>query len=84
MLEKDLPIISSERLTRVSYEEFIERPRQELARLYDFAGLSWYDGLEKYVPEKLILENNSKWEALAERDREILETAFPSATNSTA
>jgi sulfotransferase family protein len=76
MLEQDVLVIK-DRLTEVSYEEFVRRPREELNRLYEFAGLSWYRELETNVPAKLNLENNNKWQALPFEERKILENAFP-------
>ena len=81
MLEKDVSLIK-ERLTQIRYEDFIERPREELARLYEFSGLSWYPELERHVPAKLRLDSNSKWEAMLGEERAILDRAFP--TNSLA
>ena len=78
MLLQDLPVVS-DRLTEVKYEEFIQRPREELKRLYEFTGLRWYDELENDVPPVLQLENNEKWRSLAPEERQILENAFPPA-----
>jgi hypothetical protein len=75
-LERDLTVVK-DRLAEVSYEDFVKRPREELTRLYEFAGLSWYGGLESSVPEELNLENNGKWQALPGNERKILENAFP-------
>ena len=76
MLEQDASVIK-DRLTEVSYEEFVRRPREELKRLYEFAGLSWYGELETSVPAELNLENNNKWQALPVEEKKILEDAFP-------
>jgi hypothetical protein len=76
MLLHDLPVIG-DRLTEVRYEEFVERPREELKRLYEFTGLYWYDELEREVPRTLQMENNSKWCSLPPEERHILESAFP-------
>lgn len=79
MLLKDIPIVK-DRVTEVAYEDFIERPRQELARLYDFAGLSWYSELENYVPERLDLDTNAKWQSLPTDEKSILQKAFPTGS----
>jgi hypothetical protein len=79
MLLQDIPIVG-DRVAEVAYEDFVERPRQELARLYDFAGLSWYAELENYVPERLGLDTNAKWQALPADEKSILRHAFPSGS----
>jgi hypothetical protein len=76
-LENDISAVQ-DRLIEVRYEDFIERPREQLIRLYDFSGLSWYPELQKQVPEKLYLENNSKWKTLPSDEQRVLENAFPS------
>ena len=76
-LESDISAVQ-DRLIEVRYEDFIERPREQLIRLYDFSGLSWYPELQKHVPEKLYLENNSKWKTLPSDEQRVLENAFPS------
>ena len=76
-LDKDIPLIR-ERLAEVRYEEFVASPREELARLYEFAGLSWYGELQEQIPETLSLENNTKWQRLPAKERTILENAFQS------
>lgn len=78
MLEKDLPVIR-QRLAEVTYEDFVNNPREELKRLYEFTGLSWYSDLDRQVPERLNQEKNSKWKALSPEERKTLESAFPSA-----
>jgi hypothetical protein len=78
-LEKDLPTIQ-DRLTEVRYEDFVTGPRQELARLFEFSGLSWYSELDMQIPEKLALDTNSKWQTLPAEQKRILENAFPSAS----
>ena len=76
MLEQDISVIN-DRLAEVSYEDFVKRPREELRRLYEFAGLPWYGELQSSVPEELDLKSNSKWQALPAGERNILENAFP-------
>jgi hypothetical protein len=78
-LEQDMPIIR-DRLTEVNYEDFIANPREELAKLYDFAGLNWYPELDLQIPERLTLDNNKKWHALPAEQKVILENAFPSVS----
>lgn len=73
---KDLPIIK-DRIIEIEYKKFVNNPRDELKRLYDFVGLQWYDELEKTVPEKLELRNDDKWKKLPENEITILEKAFP-------
>lgn len=73
---KDLPIIK-DRIIEIEYKKFVNNPRDELKRLYDFVGLQWYDKLEKTVPEKLELRNDDKWKKLPENEITILEKAFP-------
>jgi hypothetical protein len=78
MLLQDLHVVS-DRLAQVQYEQFIERPREELKRLYEFADLKWYEELEREVPETLQLENNEKWRSLPESERILIENAFPAS-----
>jgi hypothetical protein len=82
MLAQDVPIIK-DRMTEVTYEDFIESPRQELSRLYEFTGLSWYKELENFIPEKLNLETNTKWEALPIDEKKILQRAFQAGNSIT-
>ena len=79
MLLQDLPVVK-DRLAEVQYEQFVRQPREELKRLYEFAGLRWYGELEKDVPATLQLENNEKWRSLPAEERQILENVFPPAS----
>ena len=82
MLTQDVPIIKG-RMTEVTYEDLVERPRQELSRLYEFVGLTWYKELENWIPEKLNLETNAKWEALPVDEKKILQRAFQAGNSIT-
>jgi len=75
-LQRDLPLIK-ERTMEVDYKEFVKNPRDELKRLYNFVGLSWYKELEKVIPEHLELKNNEKWKTLEPKEVEFLKKEFP-------
>ncbi|HEX7032333.1 MAG TPA: sulfotransferase [Nitrososphaera sp.] len=73
-LLQDLQVVS-DRMIQIAYEDFVKNPREELSRLYDFAGLKEYPGLIESIPDKLEPENNEKWKSLPEADRQLLESA---------
>ncbi len=76
ILQQDLQVAGN-RVTEVLYEQFVMNPREELKRLYNFTGLKWYDDLEAEIPPILTMGNSSKWRALPDEDRRLLEDAFP-------
>jgi len=76
VLLKDLNKIKRP-IIELRYENFVKRPRDELKKLYEFTDLDWYDDLSKDIPETLELINNEKWKKLSDKERHILENAFP-------
>jgi hypothetical protein len=74
-LTKDIKIIDN-RMIETSYEKFIDAPKKELKRLYDFTGLKWYDELEEKIPNKLEINNNEKWRELSKKEQELLTNEF--------
>lgn len=70
-LLKDLPIIK-QRTIETTYEKFALNTSQELKKLYEFTGLSWYNELSKIIPSSLDLSTNQKWKKLPPEELKIL------------
>ena len=70
-LNKDLPLIS-ERTIHVKYEDFVKDSKNIIKKLYQFTGLSWYDELEKLIPEHVDLTRNERWKLLPDKEKNFL------------
>lgn len=74
-MKKDLLIVKS-RTIEVKYEKFVNNPRVELKKIFNFTNLEWYDDLENQIPDILELKNNQKWLQLPESEKNILQKEF--------
>jgi len=74
-LQTDLAVLNS-KVINVKYEEFINQPKEELKKIFEFTELDWYDDLKNEIPNKLELKNNEKWHMLPDNERQILENSL--------
>lgn len=75
-MNKDLEFVKN-RSINIQYEKFVMNPRDELKKLFEFTELKWYDKLENEIPRSLQTKNIDKWKSLPEKEKKILEEAFP-------
>ena len=69
-MEENLHIIKNGTI-EIKYENFVRNPREELKKLYEFTELSWYDELEKDIPEVLKIDNDEKWKTLPDNEKNV-------------
>ena len=70
-LNKDLPLIS-DRTIHVKYEDFVKDTRGSIQKLYEFTNISWYNDLEKLIPEHVDLNRNERWKLLPDKEKQVL------------
>ena len=76
IMMKDIELVK-DRTIELQYKDFVNSPKNELRKLYNFVGLPYYDKLDELLPEKLELHNDEKWKQLPNEEKEILEKIFP-------